>query len=177
MSKNLILITGPCASGKTSLAEYISGELGYVRVSEDMYWGELTKDRVDYDGHRTADEEILIRDQVISDVSALLLGGRDIALEFLMYHNPPLPLMTYIEAFAGIAAEIKIAVLNPTADATFARKVTRGRENELDTSLDGEVTNIINWRKCLNTPHIDPKWVIDNADLTIPETFNIIRGE
>lgn len=173
MKKNLILITGPSGGGKTALAEYISEKRGYIMVSEDIFWGEFTKDRIDYDGFRTEEEEVIIRAQVTEHINKLLEEDKDVVLEFILYCEPPRPLIAYTEAFET-RANIIVAVLNPSADSVVTRKLKRGRGNENNTNIAEETKYIENWRKLIKTPYIKKEWIIDNNNLTVEETFRKI---
>lgn len=173
MGKNIIIIMGTGGSGKTALAEYIAEKSGFVIVSEDKFWGEYKKGQ-DWDGFRTSEEEIIIRKQVAEHIQNLFKENKNVVLEFILYCNPPKPLISYMDSLKDIASDIMVAVLNPSAEAIVERKLKRGRENEKNTNLEDENVNIMNWLECIDTPYIKKEWIIDNSNLTPAETYDII---
>lgn len=170
---NVILISGPGGSGKSSLADYIGARCEYTIVSEDRFWSEL-KANSPMDTWRTLDEELIVQSQVIADVRQRLLEGNNVVLEFILYCDPPRPLLAYIEALRDIAANLIVVLLKPSAEAILSRKKIRGRANEQDTAAEKDIA--VSQLKCLDSPCIRKEWLVENVDLGISETFDLIVG-
>lgn len=168
MKKNIILISGPSGSGKTSLAKMINEKCNFVIVSEDKFWGKL-KASQPINTERTPQEEIIIQNQVITEICEIIHSGENVVFEFILYSDPPSPLLTYIEAFKDIA-NILVVLLKPNVETILLIKKVRARENEQDIII--ETNNAINQLNCLNSTHIKKEWIVENQNLTIEETYD-----
>lgn len=175
MEKSVILITGPGGSGKTSLAEFIEEKdrnSNFVAVAEDAFWVEFKKNCPEKI-MRTPQEELIVQGQVISHVEKLLRDNKNIALEFILYSDPPSPLLAYKKAFEDIGATVIVAVLKPSAETILERKKIRARDIEQD--IDVETANTLHQLKCLESPCIDNNWIIENDNISIAATYDKIK--
>src|SRR5579863_1488319 len=127
----VVLLTGPAASGKTSLAARIATSPGWKHLCEDDYWVKIKE------GHpagelRTPEEQKMVQAEVISDLLTLLTGGNRVVLEFVLYEDPPRPLLTYQRVLSERAISFMTRILRPSLDELLARIRARGREGEFD---------------------------------------------
>lgn len=169
---DVILITGPSGSGKTSLAEFIREQCNsYAVVSEDQFWMEL-KANDPLNEWRTLEEEVIIQNQVVTNVKQQFKDGKSVVLEFILYCDPPRPLLAYQEALREFASNLTTVVLKPSVDAILTRKSIRGRANEQDTAAEASIA--VSQLNCLDSPYIKREWIVENEDLSVSETFELL---
>ncbi|MBO7743356.1 AAA family ATPase [Paenibacillus sp. MWE-103] len=173
-TQKLILISGPGGSGKTSLAKWIGDACGYTVVSEDDYWREF-KANDPQNGLRTLEEERIIQRRVAAEVRRLLIEGKQVVLEFILYCDPPRPLLAYREALKGTVSDLLVVLLRPSVDAILARKKRRGREQEQDAAAEAAIA--LSQLNCLDSPHIKKEWIVPNSDRAVSETLDWLARE
>jgi predicted kinase len=161
----VLLIVGPAGASKSTIAARIGQEPGWVHVSEDEAWSRL-KPRV---GHRTPEQQDIIHAQVALEVQALVAGGDRVVLEFILFEDPPRPLLHYQEALTKADIPFATRVLRPEVDELMRRIEQRGRPNDRGrTNLRANAEH--QWR-VLGSSHIDPATIIDSTDLTADQVF------
>ncbi len=165
--RKVVLITGPAGSGKTSLAERIAQNKNWVLVSEDVHWGEIHKDRTS--GGRTPEEQEIVQPAVLQQVRELLFKGKDVVLEFLIYEDPPKPLIYYYKELLKETNQVCVAVLQPSEAAIWERKRKRGRLD--DQNYEKELRNARHQLACLESNTIREEWRIDSSNLTVEEIY------
>ncbi|MFC4808218.1 AAA family ATPase [Paenibacillus sp. GCM10023250] len=173
-TRNVILVSGPSGSGKTSLANWIGDQCGYSVVSEDEFWHEF-KANDPRNGVRTPEEERIVQKQVAAEIHKRLAEGKQVVVEFILYCDPPRPLLAYQEALAGEASNLLVVLLKPSVEAILARKRSRGRDTEQDAAAEAAIA--ASQLKCLDSPHIKKEWIVNNTDLDIAETFDQLVRE
>ncbi len=70
--RNAILITGPAASGTSTLARYVAQQLGWQCLSEDEHWVANGWGS----GARSLEQEMVVQRQVVNDLVAECPAGR-----------------------------------------------------------------------------------------------------
>lgn len=163
----VILITGPGGAGKTTLSNLIGARAGFHVISEDMLWVEIKRGRPEGEA-RTEEEERVVQKQVIDDARAKLLKGTGVVIEFVLYCDPPRPLLAYLNALQPIAPTLVLA-LNPTVSALMHRKELRGRDFERD--LARETANAVHQRNCISGKSIRAEWLIDNSLFSAEQVY------
>jgi predicted kinase len=167
MTTKVILITGPAGSGKTTLAERIARNPNWVHVSEDAYWIEIKK------GHRpgelrTQEEQRVVQPAVVHDVQSLLATGHQVVLEFILYEDPPLPLIYYHEHLGRPGVDILVRALRPTTAVLARRKSSRGRAG----ASEHEDRHIQRQLACLDASFVRTEWIVDNSGLSVEQTYD-----
>lgn len=161
----VLLITGPAAGGKTTLAESVAQMPGWVMMSEDEYWA-----RHGWHGHRTEAQEATVQKEVTEDLRLLIHGGTNVALEFILYKTPPNPLTEYVGWLRGTSIAFDVVVLKPSVETVVQRMLQRARPDDL-ADLENRKKYAVDQIACLSDPSIDPSWLLDTTTMTSTETF------
>jgi len=174
-----ILIFGPAGSGKTSTANRIGENKGWVHISEDEYWGEIKKNRPEGE-LRTHEEQKIIWQRVLRDIKKNFRKGKNVALEFLVYEDPPKPLLFYKKELSNLGAKVIIRILNPPINVNLARRIKRGLPHDLrhlKRKLKKEKCLDDLQRDVLDSRYIKKDWIINNGRYSIEEIYQKFFAE
>ena len=163
-SGQVILISGPGGSGKSATAASIAAEHGWVHISEDNFWAELKKGRPADEG-RSSEEQALVQAQVLAKIREHTSQGQSVVLEFIVYENPPRPLLNYRAALTASGIEHETRVLCPSKASILERMAQRGRTNEQDPEAMSPL--IDHQLSCLKAPEIAEAYRIDTSNIEL----------
>jgi len=165
MSKlgKVLLIVGPAASGKSTLAQYIAERQGWRYLSEDDYWV-----KNGWSGLRTPEQESTVQQQVAGDLLPLCSDGTDVVLEFILYKDPPNPLTAYQTLLTGHAVTFHTIALKPSVEEIITHMKHRGRATDLN-NLQGRRKDAENQLRCLEAAYVKNEWIIDPTNMSLKE--------
>ena len=165
--QDVLLITGTMGSGKSTLARYIASRLGWECISEDDCWV-----RHGWSGARTEDQEHIVQAEVTRDLVSAVRAGHHVALEFILYKEPPNPLTEYQEQLAGNGISFETLVLRPSSvDEIMSRVKERGRPHDL-AELQERRSGAEHQVAVLRSPSIRPEWLVDPTSMTVEAIYN-----
>ena len=122
-----VLVTGPAASGKSTLAAQLTERLvGWRLLSEDDYWA-----RHGWSGLRTPEQEDVVQGEVVRDLLAAQRGPRGVVVEFIVYKRAPNALTAYRAALDAAGVAHATIVLAPPVETIIERMRARGRAGDL----------------------------------------------
>lgn len=165
---HVILLAGPGGSGKSSTAARIAEHPDWVHLSEDRYWVSIKAGRT---GELRTPEEQAVVQQQVSEQLLRLLGSKKVVLEFILYEDPPLPLLRYQELLAGNNIPFMTRVLRPSVDEVLRRMQARGRPNDTNAGPARLRAHAENQVRILGSHHIHREWVLDTTDLSLAEVY------
>jgi adenylate kinase family enzyme len=165
---HVLLLAGPGGAGKTSTAARIAQHPRWEHVSEDDYWIKIKQ------GHpwgelRTSQEQRIVQNEVMRRVIDLATGRKNVVLEFILYEDPPHPLLNYQSVLASHDIPFTSRILRTSADAVLQRMKMRGRRR--DTDLDKRRAQAEHQLRCLASPYIQDDWLIDTSDISLEEVY------
>ena len=160
---HVILIAGPAGAGKTTMARLIGSQPGWVALSEDEFWGRLPRDP-----HllRTDAEKAVIQGQVVEATQTALADGLRVVIEFIIYEDPPQPILFYAETLTRAGARVAVRVLRPAVATLMRRQAERGNAHDTEVSEAVRHHNAEHQVRCLHSAAIDPAWVVAENDLS-----------
>ena len=164
----VLLVAGPGGAGKTSTATRIARHPDWECVSEDDYWVKIKEGRP-WGELRTPEEQRIVQREVVRQVIDLVKRKKNVVLEFILYEDPPHPLMNYQSGLASRDIPLVIRILRPTVDEVLRRMKTRGRARDAD--LDKRRVQAEQQIHCLASPYIQDDWVIDTSGVPLEEVY------
>lgn len=156
----VILISGPARSGKTTMASLIAKNEHWVMISEDEAWAKMKE------GHplgesRTPEEEKIVQAVTLDKIVTEVAKDKNVVLEFILYLNPPTPVIFYREELLAKNIEVVTRLLKASETEIWHRKVKRGYEWDKDEARQKRYVN--QQLSCLSAAYLDEKWLIDNT--------------
>ena len=167
-SPSIILIAGPAGAGKTTIAKRIGMEAGWVALSEDAFWDRLPREPHTF---RTDVEKAVVQGMVVAAAIEHLERGQRVAIEFIVYEDPPQPIQFYATVLADAGYQVAVRVLRPTVDVLLERQAKRGNAHDTEVSVEVRRGFADQQVRCLHSPAIDPTWVIDSSELSIDDVY------
>lgn len=161
----VLLIAGPAGSGKSSAAAKCAAHSGWVHISEDDVWNEI--------GHppeelRTDADQLVVHANVHDKMLYFLSLGKSVALEFILFHNPPWPLTAYQSFLAEKHVPVETRIIRPTLEQLVERALRRGRASDVST-MGAFRANAAHQLSCI--ANVNPAWVTDGSAATFEEFF------
>ena len=167
-SPSVILIAGPAGAGKTTMAKRIGNEPGWVALSEDEFWNRLPREPHTF---RTDVEKAIVQGMVADAAIEHLERGERVAIEFIVYENPPQPIQFYALILAEAGYRVAVRVLRPSVAALLERQAKRGNAHDMEVSIEIRRGFAEQQVRCLNSQAIDSTWVIDSTELSVDEIY------
>lgn len=120
---------------------------------------------------RTPEEQDLVQQQVIEQMSGVVSGGRRAVLEFILYEDPPRPLLRYSDALTAAGVPFATRILRPDVDEILRRIEGRARDRDADKDRQGLRANAEYQVWVLGSDHIRHDWIVDTTALTEDEVY------
>lgn len=168
MKPGVLLLAGPAGAGKSSIAARIAQQPNWERVSEDDYWVKVKRGRPAGE-LRTREEEGAVQRDALRDVAAILSRQMNVVIEFILYEDPPRPLLRYQEALAALDVPYAVRILRPNADELLRRIALRARPGDAD--LGKRRVEAEHQLRVLASAFIDKSWIIDASDMSLEDIY------
>ena len=167
-AQKVLLIAGPAGSGKTTMGARIGRVAGWRHLSEDCVWEELPREP---HTARTEAEKAIVQRRTLGYLQAELRQGQSVVLEFIVYDNPPQPILFYQDALEKLRVPVQIKVLRPTLQDILARQALRANTHDRESPLAARKANAEHQLFCLYSDFIQPDWVVDSSGLSVEEVY------
>ena len=171
LKPRVILISGPAGSGKTTTAQLISKNPGWILISEDEYWIEIKAGHPEGEA-RTPEEERIVQAKTLNKIIEYIEKGINVVIEFILYHSPPTPVIFYREELLSRKILVITRLLKASEDSIWLRKQKRGYSwdsNEIDQRSYAR-----HQLNCLDSDYFKSDWIIDNTDLNENEVYKLV---
>ena len=167
-AQKVLLIAGPAGSGKTTMGARIGRIDGWRHLSEDCMWNELPRDP---HTARTEGEKAIVQHRTLGYIQAELRQGQSVVLEFIVYENPPQPIIFYRGELEKRKVPVQIKVLCPSLQDILARQALRSNAYDREIKLAVRKANAEHQLFCLRSDFIQPDWVVDSSGLSVEEVY------
>lgn len=161
----VILLTGTCGSGKTTVAALLAAQAGWVHISEDQIWHRcFGKNRGPFlsDEHRLKRRQV--HDLVLRQLLPSLDSGRDVVIEACVHESPPEAYEEYRRLFQAHGVEWSIRVLHPRLEVAVARDSSRA-------CWSVGAKGVAELQEKFNRGVLGAECYLDNSDETPEETM------
>lgn len=122
----VLLLTGTCGSGKTTVAALLAKRHGWVHVSEDEIWPRLFgKNRGAFGSEEHRRKRREVHEISFARIREALGAGANVVVDATVHESPPEALHEYREWFAAHGVSWAIRVLHPRLEVAVARDAQR----------------------------------------------------
>jgi adenylate kinase family enzyme len=122
----VLVLTGTCGSGKSTVAALIGARPGWVHVSEDDVWAQrFDKSRGAFGTAEHREKRHFVHEIVFESLRAALAADLRVALDVTVHESPPEAYREYLEFFERHRIAWALRVLHPTLDVAIARDSAR----------------------------------------------------
>jgi len=123
--KRVLVLTGACGSGKSTIAQALVDEHGWIRVSEDDVWRRQfhkNRGRIGSDEHR--EKRSAVRREVVAAVRRGLEEA-DVVVDATVHEADPSSVGEYEDLFGTSGVSWQVRVLHPRLEVVVRRDETR----------------------------------------------------
>lgn len=164
----VLLIAGPAGAGKTSMGRRVAESSDWYHLPEDRVWDQLPRQP-----HipRTDEEKAIVQARALGYIEAQLKDGKSVVVDFIVYEDPPQPIIFYREALSQLGVPVHIKVLRPSVDELIRRQALRANAHDTEVAESDRRKYAQNEVRYLSSMHIDPSWVVDPTGLSIEDVY------
>lgn len=126
MNRRLLILTGTCGSGKSTVAQLLAEKHGWTRVSEDDHWqARYHKNRGPLGSEEHRQKRLEIRREVVSRVYSAVSEGRSVVVDAICHEGIPDAWSDYRDLLGCVGVESVVRVLHPRLEVAVQRDATR----------------------------------------------------
>ncbi len=160
----VLLLTGTCGSGKTTIATILGCRPGWAHLSEDTIWRQVYGlDRGEFGSAEHCLKRRHVQTLVFGLIKEHVLGERSVVLDVTLHESPPEAFQAYSAYLSQRGLEWAIRVLHPSLEVAVARDATRSRR---PMNRD----RIASLRAKFSGRVFPPEWFLDTSTDTPEET-------
>ncbi len=124
----VVVLTGTCGSGKSTVAGLIALGVGWRHISEDEIWPRrFGRDRGMFCTPEHRVKRAVVHQEVLERVQAALAAGHNVVVDATIHEAPPEALEEYRTLFVAGGTRWHLCVLHPRLEVVVARDAGRGR--------------------------------------------------
>jgi len=161
---HVLVLTGTCGSGKTTVSTLLAERAGWVRLCEDDVWVERYgkgRGALGSDEHRRKRREV--HAVVLAGVLRALAARRPVVVDATVHEAPPEALHEYGALFEAHGVAWSLRVLHPRLEVAVARDASRA-------CWTVGARGVAELRAKFTGAHFAPEWFVDTSDETPEQT-------
>ena len=160
----VLILTGTCGSGKTTVSALLHNSYGWERISEDDIWYSLYgKDRGPFRSAEHQSKRTLVHEIVLAGVLEAQKKDQQVVIDATVHESPPEAYQEYLQVFEQHGIQWRLLVLQPRLAVAIARDSQRSgwvagpeRVKQLRAKFTGKV--------------FPAEWFLDTSDESPEET-------
>jgi predicted kinase len=122
----VILLTGTCGSGKSTIASHLGARPGWARLSEDEIWAaEFGLDRGAFGSSEHREKRRHVQGVAFQRLDQHLAAQTSVAIDVTLHESPPEAFEAYRVHLEARRVSWAIRVLHPSLDVAVARDAAR----------------------------------------------------
>src|SRR5688572_16084007 len=126
MEQNVLVLTGTCGSGKSTIAQLLADRHGWVRFSEDDFWrARFHKNRGALGSEEHRQKRLAIREAVVARIVEAASEGQVVVVDAICHEGSPDAWYDYQDLFAKAGLTSVVRVLHPRLEIAIQRDATR----------------------------------------------------
>jgi predicted kinase len=126
VSSTVLLVTGTCGSGKTTVSTLLGNEHGWSRIAEDEIWPLLFgRERGGFGSAEHRRRRAAVHATVFAAVREAVLAGRQVVVDATVHEAPPEAFLAYRGFLENEGIPWMIRVLHPSLEVAIARDAAR----------------------------------------------------
>lgn len=122
----VLVLSGTCGSGKSTVAGILGSRVGWCRVSEDDIWPRhFGKNRGAFGTTEHRLKRCIVHNEVLESLHMAHRQGINVVIDATVHEAPPEALQEYQAIFAREGIEWHLCVLHPRVEVAIARDASR----------------------------------------------------
>jgi predicted kinase len=160
----VLLLTGTCGSGKSTIAGLIGNRPGWFHLSEDAVWAQkFGRNRGAFGSAEHRQKRHDVQSIVFSDIRNHLAAGQSVALDATVHEAPPEAYEEYRAFFEANHVSWALRVLHPRLEIAVARDAARSAH-----AIGAD--RVADLRAKFTRAVFAPEWFVDTSTDTPGET-------
>ena len=165
----VLLLTGTCGSGKTTVSTLLGKLPGWERVGEDEIWLRLHgRDRGPFGSDEHRRKRAAVHEVVHAAILAALARGHCAVLDATVHESPPEAYVEYRDFFERSGIRWTLRVLHPRLEVAVHRAATRG-------GWRADAGRVASLRAKFTATVFPPEWFLDTSDEKPEQTAARLR--
>jgi adenylate kinase family enzyme len=122
----VLVLSGTCGSGKSTIADLVGSRVGWCHISEDDIWPRhFGKDRGEFGTPEHRQKRGVVHREVLDRLQAARRDRLNVVIDATIHETPPEALEEYRALLAGAGIEWHLCVLHPRVEVAIARDAGR----------------------------------------------------
>ena len=122
----VLLLTGTCGSGKTTVATLLAVSAGWERISEDDLWAaHFGKNRGAFGSSEHRQKRHGIQAEVVAKARLAVASGKPVVIDVTVHECPPEAFLEYVARFQVHDLPWSLRVLHPRLEVAIDRDSSR----------------------------------------------------
>ena len=167
----VLLLTGTCGSGKTTVSTLLGKLPGWERVGEDEIWQRFHgRERGPFGSEEHRRKRTAVHEVVHAALLEALAAGRNAVLDATVHESPPEAWLEYRDFFDREGIRWTLRVLHPRLEVAIHRAATR-------EGWHAPADRVASLRAKFSGAVFPPEWFLDTSEQTPELTAELLKEQ